>query len=374
MANIGIGASQLFGGSSGRLSGMTAGQIPVAATPTTVTSSIGTTGTGDVVLSTSPDITTPTFVGTITGGFNVTASPMAVFTGLSLPRTADLSNGWILDYQDEFAYANLVHGAVTTVTPTPTSGVTSSLFLNDSSYLDWATGAVWPIQITVDVSGSVISNSGNGTFAVGITFRSSATVNYSPTNIEIEFWDVTSGVWNVVYNQAVAPIPDAGQWISPALIAPPDDGYNISKVRVTLSGTNNPDSDIRIQRLMLYHATATWDPWHLSTAGGNVLGNINVVGGEYQVNGAALILHGVTGSIGGSPLLIGTAATGTVSITGASAAVAAGKCICVTPNTFPGAGFSWHSAYISASDTVTVQVFANVAGTPTASTYNVTIV
>jgi len=90
--------------------------------------------------------------------------------------------------------------------------------------------------------------------------------------------------------------------------------------------------------------------------------------------GAAITLHGVTASIGGSALLVGTAATGTVVITGASAAVAAGKCICVTPNTFPGASFSWNRAYISATDTVTVQVFADVAGTPTASTYNVTIV
>lgn len=44
---------------SGGLSGMTANQIPVAATATTVTSSVPTTGTGNVVLSTSPTLTSP---------------------------------------------------------------------------------------------------------------------------------------------------------------------------------------------------------------------------------------------------------------------------------------------------------------------------
>lgn len=44
---------------SNGLSGMTAGQIPVAATATSVTSSLGTTGTGNVVRATSPTIATP---------------------------------------------------------------------------------------------------------------------------------------------------------------------------------------------------------------------------------------------------------------------------------------------------------------------------
>jgi hypothetical protein len=86
-------------------------------------------------------------------------------------------------------------------------------------------------------------------------------------------------------------------------------------------------------------------------------------------------LSGVTGSIGGSALSLGACATGTVSITGASTAVSSlGAVIVVTPNTFPGAGFDWNRAYLSATDTVTVQVCADVAGTPTASTYNVKVI
>ena len=80
-----------------------------------------------------------------------------------------------------------------------------------------------------------------------------------------------------------------------------------------------------------------------------------------------------SGSIGGSALTLGACSTGTVSIPGASAAVTAGAIITATPNTYPGAGFDWGREYISATDTVTVQVCADVAGTPTASTFNVKV-
>ena len=52
-------AGAACGSGSGGLSGMTAGQIPVAATATTVTSSVATTGSGNVVLATSPTLATP---------------------------------------------------------------------------------------------------------------------------------------------------------------------------------------------------------------------------------------------------------------------------------------------------------------------------
>jgi hypothetical protein len=85
------------------------------------------------------------------------------------------------------------------------------------------------------------------------------------------------------------------------------------------------------------------------------------------------VLSGVTGSIGGSALSVNTCASGTVSITGASNAVSAGAAITATPRTYPGAGFTWSQPYLSATDTVTVSVCAAVAGTPTASVYNVRV-
>ena len=86
-------------------------------------------------------------------------------------------------------------------------------------------------------------------------------------------------------------------------------------------------------------------------------------------------LGGTTSSIGGSALTLGQTATGTVSVSGASAAVAAGATIIATPVTQgdPGAGFVVQ-AYLSGSDTITVSVICIVAGTPTATTYNVKVI
>jgi hypothetical protein len=91
--------------------------------------------------------------------------------------------------------------------------------------------------------------------------------------------------------------------------------------------------------------------------------------------GNMVALSGVTGSIGGSALTLGQQATGPVAISGASSAVAAGATVSVTPVTSgnPGNGFIWQG-YISATDTVTVQVICLVAGTPTATTYNVRVI
>lgn len=78
---------------------------------------------------------------------------------------------------------------------------------------------------------------------------------------------------------------------------------------------------------------------------------------------------GTSSSIGGSALLAGACASTTVSVTGATTAMA----VSVSPVTYPGDGNFW-MGYVSASNTVTVKVCAAVAGTPTASTYNVRVI
>jgi len=76
-------------------------------------------------------------------------------------------------------------------------------------------------------------------------------------------------------------------------------------------------------------------------------------------------------SIGGSALVAGACTTPTtVTVTGA--ATGGTQTATLSPNTYPGAGFFWED-YISAANTVTVEVCAAIAGTPTASTYNVTV-
>jgi hypothetical protein len=82
-----------------------------------------------------------------------------------------------------------------------------------------------------------------------------------------------------------------------------------------------------------------------------------------------LTLAGTSPSIGGGALVAGACASNTVTVTGATT----GMAVSASPVTYPGDGNYW-LAYVSASNTVTVKVCAAVAGTPTASTYNVRVI
>jgi len=84
---------------------------------------------------------------------------------------------------------------------------------------------------------------------------------------------------------------------------------------------------------------------------------------------AKMPLTGTSGSIGGTALAAGACASGTVSIPGATTAMA----VVASPTTYPGDGMAWRP-YVSAAGTVTVKVCADVAGTPAASTYNVRVI
>jgi len=81
-----------------------------------------------------------------------------------------------------------------------------------------------------------------------------------------------------------------------------------------------------------------------------------------------LPLAGTTGSIGGSALAAGACTSGTVNVTGATTSMA----VVATPATYPGDGMAWRP-YVSGTGIVTVKVCADVAGTPTASIYNVRV-
>jgi hypothetical protein len=82
-----------------------------------------------------------------------------------------------------------------------------------------------------------------------------------------------------------------------------------------------------------------------------------------------LPLSGTTGSIGGSALVAGACTSGTVAVAGSTTAMA----VPTSPAIYPGDGMFWH-AYVSTAGTVTVKVCASIAGTPTASTYNVRVI
>ena len=93
--------------------------------------------------------------------------------------------------------------------------------------------------------------------------------------------------------------------------------------------------------------------------------------GQIQDGGAGMPLAGTTGSIGGSALATGQCATGTMAIAGATTSMA----VAVSPSAGagPGAGFVWQ-VYVSPPGSVTVQVCAVAAGTPTPATYNVRVI
>ncbi len=98
-------------------------------------------------------------------------------------------------------------------------------------------------------------------------------------------------------------------------------------------------------------------------------GTVNAVG--YYTNGVLdppPPLSATSASIGGSALVAGACSSTATTVTGA----AVGNAVVATPNTYPGAGNIWN-AYVSAANTVTTEVCAIVAATPTASTYNIRV-
>jgi hypothetical protein len=80
-------------------------------------------------------------------------------------------------------------------------------------------------------------------------------------------------------------------------------------------------------------------------------------------------MSATTGSIGGSALAVGACSSGTVSVANSTTSMS----VVATPASYPGDGF-WWEGYVSAAGTVTVRVCASVAGTPTASAYNVRVI
>lgn len=77
---------------------------------------------------------------------------------------------------------------------------------------------------------------------------------------------------------------------------------------------------------------------------------------------------GLTAGIGGTALSAGQCASGAAAVAGANTSEA----VVVTPAVYPGSGIYWEG-YVSAPGTVTVEVCAVVAATPTSSAYQVRV-
>lgn len=88
------------------------------------------------------------------------------------------------------------------------------------------------------------------------------------------------------------------------------------------------------------------------------------------INGTTIlpVLTGTTNSFGGGLLTVGSCATGTATVTGATTGMVA----VASPNTYQGDGVQFQ-AYVSSANTVTVKACALLLITPPTSTYNVRV-
>lgn len=88
--------------------------------------------------------------------------------------------------------------------------------------------------------------------------------------------------------------------------------------------------------------------------------------------GYSAVLSGTTAAIGGSALLAGACAAGTVTVTGAASSMVATASPSADPDSTLATGVAIY-AFVSAANTVAVRVCAIVAVTPAAVTYNVRV-
>lgn len=122
----------------------------------------------------------------------------------------------------------------------------------------------------------------------------------------------------------------------------------------------------------VWKATGTATP---STSVTTVAGTLAVAGSSLTVGGTSVLptLSGTTSAIGGSPLLAGACAAGTVTVTGATSSMVATTSPAADPDSVLSTGIAIY-AFVSSADTVTVRVCAIVAVTPAAVAYNVRII
>lgn len=207
------------------------------------------------------------------GGTHFAATREYWTGGLFLPRDGDISQNMMLDYQDEFAFFDRQTGATFTLTPNvaASSGSNLNVFRDDTSFLAWnAATSPYPVVLECDRSSNPILANLSGTFSVAITFRNAAVADL-PTNIKVEYWDGSAYITSF---DGTPTFVGGGQvWVDIRRTSPAPSNH-FQKIKVTLSGTNPVSAAFRIQRVMLYHQTADWDPWHLHRNGGTMYGTV----------------------------------------------------------------------------------------------------
>ena len=215
--------------------------------------------------------------GVFDAGFRIAAPDReAVTQNLWIPRWPDLQYVIMQDYQDELAYADMFADNIS-VSPAVEGGTSiNNIFRDDATWAQFNSGgSPYPIIIDVNLTSNPITAKASSKFNLGLTFRSTAAAN--PNRISVELYN-SSDEWVLATNTTYNSTGSNDVWLSPSLTGLSDTSSGIRGLRVTLYGTNPLPANFLLQRMILYHRTAPWDPWKLHIGGGMMYGGVNFSG------------------------------------------------------------------------------------------------
>ena len=121
----------------------------------------------------------------------------------------------------------------------------------------------------MDWTGNTIPVNNNGSYTVGITTRFTGS---QVTTVQIETWNSGTSAYETKYGPTTATFVN-DFWMSPTFVP---NGNTPTKIRITIQGTNPLPGNFNLQRVLLYHGSAIWDPWHLHVKGGTLYGSVTM--------------------------------------------------------------------------------------------------
>lgn len=258
------------------------GDYPVPSTLAPGAANINTFLRGDGVWGTAASLAANTFTGlqTFNAGVNggldaVAGNALKGITKALFPRNGDFTS-LMQDHLDELALAtyNTAWTISANANGTAITGSSLATLFTDDSGIYVGSGNIYPIVIDFNFNASPVNVANNEFFRVGLTFRSTVPV----TSVLIEAW--TGTAYATVVNATGLSAADypGGFWLSPPFIGNVTTN-NMDRLRITLGGTNPTPPTLFLQRVMLYHASAIWNPWHVHRLGSTMYGNLNMTNG-----------------------------------------------------------------------------------------------
>ena len=266
------------------------------------------------------------------------------------------NSGYILVDQEVMKYAGVSAGQTTINVTRGQYGTIAQAHSNGAT-----AGSVGTGQLGIKCNGNLVSNinvyyaSNYSTFSA--PFPAQSCSGYPAQVAYLGYNSGPSGQqWNIAQIQIS---PEASQLPTPAT----SNQVPVSAAFGPMYAFNNSISLAGSGAGITTGPTSGTTAAHVATFSGTT--------GQIQDAGVGMPLSGTSGSIGGSALTAGQCASGTATVAGATTSMA----VAVSPagGNNPGTSFYWQG-YVSSAGTVTVRVCALVAGTPTATTYNVRVI